>query len=88
MTKTMTSIEALEKASEIAHLCGGTRSSECLVVALNLMKEATNDKDRERLKQQVEIWKNQLKAHNAQPRRFVRYDIETGHSIPDDPVDN
>lgn len=74
-------IDALEDAGRWTPICGGTRSSECLVVALHLKKNTKDPKDLYRLDQQIEVWQKRLKVHNAQPDRVFTYDVETGTKI-------
>lgn len=69
----------LETVAKVAHVCGGTVSSENLRECLALQLEGgLTLNERLRLDVLIETWREALKRHNAQPVKFNEYDIETG----------
>jgi hypothetical protein len=77
----------LKEAEFLSHIAGGTISSQKLrdfLAGVSLIKkEAQIDEPKkqellDKANKLVEMWRVALKRHNAQPKKFVEYDLDTG----------
>jgi DNA-directed RNA polymerase subunit L len=80
----------LKESELLSQISGGTMSSRYLRDALAgydlVFKEAQIEKRKkdellEKACKLITMWREALKRHNAQPKKFVEYDIETGLSL-------
>lgn len=69
----------MEERAKVAPLSGGTFASVRLQEVLLLQKLATlTDDQEERIYELSVVWRDALRRHNAQEKKFCEYDLDTG----------